>query len=142
LVFIPGKRNYFLEESGMKQKGLSLMEIMIALVIVAILAGLGYPRYQKMVSRSKQTEAKTILRALYMGQDLYLTSHQIYAADLNSLDVGLPENSRYIYSITIDDNGTTFEAKATANIDGDPAIDEWTIDHKNRLVNTVNDVIE
>ena len=89
----------------MKQKGLSLMEIMIALVIVAILAGLGYPRYQKMVTRSKQTEAKTILQAIYMGQDLYLTGQQTYAADLNSLDVGLPENSRYSYSITIDDNG-------------------------------------
>jgi len=131
-----------MEELGMKQKGLSLMEIMIALVIVAILAGLGYPRYQKMVTRSKQTEAKMVLQSIYLGQDLYLTSQQTYAADLNAMDIEIPENSRYSYSITIENNGTTFEAKATANIDGDPAIDEWTINNKNQLVNTINDVIE
>lgn len=126
----------------MKQKGLSLMEIMIALVIVAILAGLAYPRYQKMVTRSKQTEVKTILQAIYMAEDLYRTTQEKFAGNLSELDIELPENSRYNYSITLGDDGSTYTAKAVANIDGDPAIDTWTIDHKNKLINTINDVIE
>ncbi len=126
----------------MKQRGLSLMELMIALVIVAIVAGMAFPRYQKMVARSKQAEAKTILRAIYMGQDLYRTSNQIYTANLEALDVQIPGDAKYAYSVVLTDNGASFQARALANIDSDPTIDEWTIDQDNKLVNKINDAIE
>ncbi len=122
--------------------GLSLIEIMITLVIVAVIAGMAYPRYQKMVSRSKQTEAKTILQAIYVGQDLYQMSHQVYCDNLEMLDIEIPPDARYTYSVSTADNGASFVAKAVANIDGDPVLDEWRIDHHNQLINTINDVIE
>ena len=118
------------------------MELMIALVIVAIVAGMAFPRYQKMVARSKQAEAKTILKAIYMGQDLYKTSNQTYADNLEALDVQIPGDVKYAYSIVVGDNGTTFQARALANIDSDPIVDEWVINQDNRLENKVNDVIE
>ncbi len=124
------------------QKALSLMEIMITLVIVAVIAGLAYPRYQKMVSRSKQTEAKTVLQAVFVGQDLYKTSNQVFCSNLDELDVQIPQNVKYSYSVTVGEDGNTFVAKALANIDGDPTIDEWQIDQNNQLVNSINDVIE
>ncbi len=126
----------------MKQEGLSLMELMIALAIVAIIAGMAFPKYQKMVARSKQTEAKTILQAIYMGQDVYKTSNQTYADTIDDLDIQIPTDVKYAYSITTDNNGTTFEARALANIDTDSIIDEWVIDHNNNLENRTNDVIE
>jgi len=122
--------------------GLSLIEIMITLVIVAVITGLAYPRYQKMVARSKQTEAKTILQAIYVGQDLYRTANMAYCDNLEMLDIQIPADARYTYSSTTSDNGASFLAKAVANIDGDPVLDEWQIDHRNQLVNSVNDVIE
>jgi type IV pilus assembly protein PilE len=125
-----------------RQAGLSLIEIMITLIIVAVIAGLAYPRYQKMVSRSKQTEAKTLLQAIYVGQDLYKTANQVYSANLEMLDIQIPLNAKYTYSTKIAENGSAFVATAVANIDGDPALDEWQIDHRNQLVNSVNDVIE
>ena len=115
---------------------------MITLLIVAIVAGLAYPRYQKMVSRSKQAEAKTILQAIFVGQDLYKTANQIYTDDLGMLDVEIPENAKYSYSLSLSEDGASFIGIATANIDGDPVIDEWRIDDTNTLKNTVNDVIE
>jgi type IV pilus assembly protein PilE len=124
------------------QAGLSLIEIMITLIIVAVIAGLAYPRYQKMVSRSKQTEAKTILQAIYVGQDLYKMANQVYSANLEMLDIQIPLDAKYTYSTKTAENGSTFVATAVANIDGDPALDEWQIDHRNQLVNSVNDVIE
>ncbi len=124
------------------QRGLSLMEIMITLVIVAVIAGLAYPRYQKMVSRSKQTEAKTSLQAIYMGQDLYKITNQKYTDNLELLDIQIPDESKYRYSVETNEKGTTFTAKAVGNIDSDPTLDEWQINEKNQLVNTVNDVIE
>jgi len=124
------------------QRGLSLMEVMITLVIVAIIAGLAYPRYQKMVARSKQTEAKTILQAIYVGQDLFKTMNQSYSDSFDTLDVEIPKNAKYSYSLMIGENGSTFIAKAIANIDGDITLDEWQIDQSNKLVNSSNDVIE
>ncbi len=118
------------------------MEVMVALVIVAVIAGIAYPRYQKMVLRSKQTEAKTVLRSIHMGQDLYLTANQSFAQNLDDLDIQIPTNAKYSYSVALGGDGQTFIATATANIDGDPALDEWQIDHDNNLVNTINDVLE
>ena len=99
------------------ERGLSLMEVMVTLVIVAVIAGLAYPRYQKMISRSKQTEAKTILQSIYMGQDLFLTANQTYADNLDDLDLQIPIKAKYIYSVIIGDNGNTYIVKAIANID-------------------------
>jgi len=124
------------------QKGLSLMEIMIALVIVAIIGGMAYPRYQKMIARSRQTEAKTILQAVFMGQDLYQTTNQVFSGKLEDLDVQIPSNAKYTYSVSVNENGSTFLAKAVSNIDSDAAIDEWQIDENNQLKNVINDVIE
>ncbi len=124
------------------QHGLSLMEVMITLVIVAIIAGMIYPRYQKMVTRSKQAEAKTVLQSIYMGQDLFKTTNQIYCERLEDLDIEVPSNAKYAYSVSIEEGGNSFLAKAVANIDDDPAIDEWQINQDNQLVNTINDVIE
>ncbi|MFH2129042.1 MAG: type IV pilin protein [bacterium] len=126
----------------MVQAGLSLIEIMITLVIVAVIAGLAYPRYQKMVSRSKQTEAKTILQAIYVGQDLYKTANGIYCDNLEMLDIQIPPDAKYTYSSKTGDQGNSFTARAVANIDSDPVLDEWQIDHNHQLVNPVNDVIE
>ncbi|MBU2514418.1 prepilin-type N-terminal cleavage/methylation domain-containing protein [bacterium] len=125
-----------------QQKGLSLIEIMITLVIVAIIAGIAYPRYQRMVSKSKQVEAKTILQSIHMGQDLHKTANEVFTNNLDDLDIQIPSDTKYAYSVTISGDGSSFIAKAVANIDGDSALDEWQIDQDNNLVNTVNDVIE
>lgn len=125
-----------------RSKGLSLIEVMIALVIVAVLAGVSYPRFQKMVTRSKQTEARTLLKSIYMAQDLYKTTNLNYASDIDDLDIELPEDKTYSYTLTTDESNSTFTVTATANIDGDSALDKWTINESNILTNTVNDVIE
>lgn len=125
-----------------QQRGLSLMELMITLVIVAVIAGMVYPGYKRMISRSKQTEAKTVLQAIYMGQDLYRTSNQIYTDNLEELDVEVPDKSKYTYSISINEDGSSFVARARSNIDDDAVMDEWQINQDNVLENTINDVIE
>jgi type IV pilus assembly protein PilE len=126
----------------MKTNGFSLMELLIALVIIAIIAGVAYPKYQKLVTRSRQTEVKNILKAIQLGQDLYHTTHLKYASNLAELDVEIPSNVVYQYTLVTNDQADEFEVTAKANIDGDAAIDQWTINHLNQLANTINDVIE
>ncbi len=124
------------------REGMSLIEIMITMVIIAIIAGIAYPRYQRMVAKSKQMEAKTILQSIHMGEDLFRTTTDKYTNNLNELDIEIPGDTRYAYSISINESGTSYLATAVANIDSDPVMDEWQIDQGNNLVNTVNDVIE
>ena len=126
----------------MKTNGFSLMELLIALVIIAVIAGIAYPKYQKMVTRSKQTEVKNMLKAIQMGQDLHHTTHLKYATNLAELDIEIPTDVTYQYTLKTNEQADEFEVLAKANIDGDPAIDQWTINHLNEIKNIINDVIE
>lgn len=45
-----------------KSTGFTLIELMIIVVIIGVLASLAIPRFMKATTRSKQTEAKMILK--------------------------------------------------------------------------------
>ena len=47
------------------QKGFSLTELMTVVAIIGILAAIAIPQYEKYIRKSKQTEAKLMLSAIY-----------------------------------------------------------------------------
>ena len=49
------------------QAGLSLMELMVVVVIVGILAAVGYPSYREHVIRSARSDARTALQRIEDG---------------------------------------------------------------------------
>ena len=49
----------------LNQKGFSLIELMTVVAIIGILAAIAVPQYQKYIRKSKQTEAKLLLSAIY-----------------------------------------------------------------------------
>ena len=57
------------------RKAFTLMELMIALVILAILATLAVPGYQTMMAQNQAQEAKTNLSIIHMAEKLYYLSH-------------------------------------------------------------------
>ncbi len=90
--------------------------------------------------RSRQTEAKTNLSAIYTSQKIYFSIQKQYANELTSLDIsiGLREDAVYSYSAT--GNSNSFTTTAQSNLDDDSALDTWTINQDKLLQNTTNDI--
>ncbi len=133
------------------RKGFTLIELMIVVVIIGILAALAIPRFMQATTKSKQSEAKQILKQIYTMQRAYRQENGTYGDNGQANVVGVafvfPEigveigdNAAYVYTMTAAAN--TFSCTATANLDDDAAIDSWTIDETGSLVADCNDVTD
>lgn len=117
-------------------KGFTLIELMIVVAIIGILAAIAIPNFVKFQCRSKQSEAKGNLKAIYVAQEAYRGEYDTYWGVLSSIGF-VPKGGkiRYIYSTT--DGASTFTATAAANT-AELSSDNWTIDQDNTLTNNTN----
>ena len=59
--------------------GFSLVELMAAVAVVAILVSLALPRYRAFIARARTSEAKTNLGIIYGLQQTYKAEFETYA---------------------------------------------------------------
>ncbi len=130
-----------------KEKGFTLIELMIALVIVGILAATAIPRFMIATNRAKQSEAKQLLKQIYAMQHAYRQEYNVYpsyaattpgtASSWADIGVEFQASARYAYVCV--GGANTFTATATANLDDDATVDTWTINQTGALNCTIND---
>ena len=72
------------------QKGFTLVELAIVIVIIGVLASFGVPRFRDAVERSKAGESLNYLSAVRAAQERYHAREGTYASDLSDLDVSIP----------------------------------------------------
>lgn len=65
--------------------GFTLIELMIALAVAAILAAIALPAYQDQVRRSRRVDGITFLNEVARAQERWWTKNHTYAEDMTAL---------------------------------------------------------
>lgn len=99
-----------------KNRGFTLIELMIAVAIVGILASIAYPSYMAQVRKSRRADAQAALMNIAARQQQMLLDTRSYATTVAGLNITLPVSVVQNYTVTIT-VGTatvpTFTATAT-----------------------------
>lgn len=95
-----------------RQRGVTLVELMIAVAIVGILAAIAYPSYRNQVMRSTRTEGRVALEQRALQLEKCFTRYMAYNSALCVVPAG--DTSDGHYRITVARNETTFTLTATA----------------------------
>lgn len=123
-----------------KDKGFTLIELVLVLLITAILMGIAIPIYQYFLKKAKQVEAQLALKEIVRLERMYYADHDRYS---NSIpDIGFsPMQPLNYYTITIEpiSDPNKFTARAEGNIDGDPDLDIWLINEKDVIIHLAED---
>jgi type IV pilus assembly protein PilE len=80
-----------LENNMKSQRGFTLIEIMIVVVIVGILAKVAMPAYTSYIARGKVIEAQSTLSSARVAMEQYFQDHRTYVgggADINAVAPG------------------------------------------------------
>lgn len=123
-------------EAGRMQRGVTLIELMVVVVVVTILASIAVPSYRNYMIRTQRTEARTALLQLQAAQEKFYLQNNRYSDDITG-ELGLLDESdggKYeIVASYIDGDNQTFRAEATPRSGGgqddDSSCTKLTIDN-------------
>ena len=148
-------------------KGFTLIELMIVIAIIGILAAIAIPNFVKFQCRSKQSEARSSLKAIYTAEEAYRAEYDTYTyftggcsrncttqrqqTDLNPMHFNVKGNKfRYHYTVPYNTgeagDGTAgkvessvyrFLATAAGGTATDMAGDTWEINQNNALKSVI-----
>lgn len=99
-----------------KMRGFTLTELMIVVVVLGILAAVGYPNYREYVARAKRNEARAALLQIATNQERFYLQNNSYTTDMVALGFPvaadyLTDSDSYLVNVTAADaNNFTAEA--------------------------------
>ena len=115
----------------LRQRGVTLLELMIVVVIIAIVASVAFPSYTQFILRAKRTAAKSIILQVADRQEQFFADNKQYATTMTALgfpadpfaideDGGIVavSSSDRIYSVSVANPGgtTTYTVQATPEL--------------------------
>lgn len=83
-----------------RQSGVTLIELMVVVAIIAIISAFAYPSYQRYVVKAKRTVAQNTLLQIADRQQQFFMDNKRFTADLT--DLGFPADPH-----VVDDDGNS-----------------------------------
>jgi type IV pilus assembly protein PilE len=105
-------------------RGFTLIELVIALAIVAILAAIALPSYAAYMRKSVRADAQSLITDAANRQQQYLADRRGYASSLSALNISLPASlsGKYTFAIAATD-GPPPTFRITGSASGDQTHD-------------------
>lgn len=98
-----------------RSRGFTLIEMMIVVVILAILAAIALPSYQKYVLRSHRSEGQALLSEAAARQERYFAQNNSYASSAAALNMTSYVAGLQYYGLAISNvSASTYTLTATA----------------------------
>ena len=99
------------------KKGFSLLELFIAIIVVALLAALAIPLFIKNIEKSKTGEVIANLNLIRMAEKDYFIEHAAFTTTIGSLSVEDPNNitNKYFNYTIPSASASNFTARAARN---------------------------
>ena len=98
-------------------KGFTLIELMIVVAIIGILAAIAIPNFIKFQARSKQSEAKANLKAMFTAEKAFYQEKDRFSTAVGEVGFSPERNNRYAYFLAssggLDDRSGPTAATAT-----------------------------
>jgi len=98
------------------KRGFTLLELIVVIIILGILATLGFTQYTRVVERGRTAEAKMILGQIRTAQEAYKLENGAYTAAIGDLAVEAPTAcaTTHYFSYTTDATGLNTATRCTA----------------------------
>ncbi len=103
-----------------RERGVTLIELMVVMAVIGILAALGYPMFLEQQMKGRRTDGKAMLHNVIQQLERYYTENNTFTDDLDELGfgAGTVTSEHGAYTITLaagptGDLGTSVTASAT-----------------------------
>lgn len=118
-----------------KYRGMTLIELVVVVAIIALLASIAVPSYRQYVLRSNRAEAKAALLTVAAAQEKFYLQNNTYTDELTVAPPGglglVDTTENGLYTIAVDDadvEGFTATATATGSQTQDADCATFSID--------------
>jgi type IV pilus assembly protein PilE len=114
-----------------RMRGFSLIEIMIAVVVAALLMAMATTAYSRYVFRARRADAHHMLMTIAHAEERWYATYNRYTDDVSKLGYGASPHAYYELTVTVDDAAAQGYVATAMPIDAQAsdACGELTIDN-------------